>query len=40
MASCSHQVSTSDYDLLELFRNRPTDKALSMGVLDAHSHVG
>lgn len=32
------ELANSNYDLLELFRNQPTDKALSMGVTDVHNH--
>ena len=32
------EAANSDYDLLELFRAHPTDKSLSLGVTDVHSH--
>jgi 5-methyltetrahydropteroyltriglutamate--homocysteine methyltransferase len=33
------EMTNSNYDLLELFRGRRVDKALSMGVTDVHTHV-
>ena len=32
------EMANSDYQLLELFRGRPTDKYISMGVVDSHDH--
>lgn len=31
------EMANSNYDLLELFRKHPTDKILSMGVIDVHT---
>ncbi|MBI4337041.1 MAG: methionine synthase, partial [Chloroflexi bacterium] len=33
------EMANSGFDLLGLFKKTPTDKALSMGVVDVHSHV-
>ncbi len=33
------ELANSNFDLLEMFRRHPTDKALSMGVTDVHTHV-
>ena len=32
------EITNSDYDLLERVRSQPMDKALSLGVLDVHTH--
>ena len=32
------EMANSSYQLLELFKDRPTDKHLSMGVVDSHNH--
>ena len=32
------ELANSDYNLLDLFRSKPTDKGLSMGVSDVHTH--
>jgi 5-methyltetrahydropteroyltriglutamate--homocysteine methyltransferase len=32
------ELANSEYDLLELFRGKPTKKGLSMGVSDVHTH--
>ena len=32
------ELANSNYDLLDLFRRHPTDKGLSMGVTDVHTH--
>ena len=32
------EAANSDYDVLELFRAHPTDKSLSLGVTDVHTH--
>ncbi len=33
------EMANSNYRLLELFRQHPSDKYISMGVVDSHSHV-
>ncbi len=33
------ELANSNYDLLGMFRRKPTKKALSMGVVDVHTHV-
>ncbi len=33
------ELANSSFDLMEMFRQHPTDKALSMGVTDVHTHV-
>jgi 5-methyltetrahydropteroyltriglutamate--homocysteine methyltransferase len=33
------ELANSNFDLLEMFCQHPTDKALSMGVTDVHTHV-
>ena len=32
-------MANSDYQLLELFRQHPTDKRVSDGVVDSHDHL-
>ena len=32
------EMANSDFQLLELFKSRPTDKYLSLGLADSHSH--
>ena len=33
------EMANSGYDILDLFRNHPVKKSLSMGVVDVHNHV-